>query len=323
MSQPSFSVTTTAEEVAKVFANEIRGKNILITGTSINGIGFETARVMAKYANLVVITGHNSQRLKLAEDAIKSEFPSSNIRPLNLDLSSLAAVRKAAAEVNAYPEPLHIVIHNAAATIGRFKLTSENLENQAATNHFGPFLLTKLIAPKILASCTEQYTPRVVFVSALGHKFCDGVNFETLEKPDPARHEIMDAYFQTKCANILTAIELSKRSKGQINSYSLHPGVILTNNMVKEDIIPEVQKIGLLGPDGQPSTEKYPWKTIPEGAATTMVAAFDPALDDKPGSYLSDCVVANEVIAPHSSDPANSERLWSLSEKIIGETFEF
>ncbi|KAJ6468633.1 hypothetical protein C8R47DRAFT_803345 [Mycena vitilis] len=169
MSQPSFSATTTAEEVATAFANEIRGKNILITGTSINGIGFETARVVAKYANLVVITGHNGERLKLAEDTIKSECPSANIRPLILDLSSLAAVHKAAGEVNAYPEPLHIVVHNAAAPIGPFKLTTDNLENQAATNHFGPFLLTKLLAPKILAARTAQYTPRVVFVSALGH----------------------------------------------------------------------------------------------------------------------------------------------------------
>jgi NAD(P)-dependent dehydrogenase (short-subunit alcohol dehydrogenase family) len=100
---------------------------VLITGTSLNGIGFETARVLAKHANLVIITGHNSDRLKLssnlrfngihevvnarlklAEETIKKELPSANIRPLILDLSSLSSVRKAAAEVNALPEPLHV-----------------------------------------------------------------------------------------------------------------------------------------------------------------------------------------------------------------------
>ncbi|KAJ6584413.1 hypothetical protein B0H19DRAFT_1104943 [Mycena capillaripes] len=325
MSQPTFSSTTTAEEVATVFAGEIRGKNILITGTSLNGIGFETARVLAKYANLVVITGHKSDRLKLAEDAIKKELPSANVRPLILDLSSLAAIRKAAVEVNAYPEPLHVVIHNAAATIGPFKLTVDNLESQMATNHIGPFLFTKLLASKILAARTGHYTPRVIFVSALGHTFCTGLNFDTLQRPNPESYQRMDAYFQTKVANILSGIELSKRSKGQINAYSLHPGVIYTNNMqkLKEETDPELQKIGLFDAEGQPSSEKYPWKTLPQGAATTVVAALDPSLDDKPGAYLSDCIVANQDVAAHSSDPANAEKLWNLTEMIIGETFVF
>ncbi|KAJ6584412.1 hypothetical protein B0H19DRAFT_1104940 [Mycena capillaripes] len=324
MSQPTFSSTTTAEEVATAFAGELRGKNILITGTSLNGIGFETARVLAKHANLVVITGHNSDRLKLAEDAIKKELPSANIRPLILDLSSLAAVRKAAAEVNAYPEPLHVIIHNAAATIGPFKLTVDNLERQMATNHIGPFLLTKLLTPKILAACTAHYTPRVIFVSALGHTFCTGLNFDTLKRPNPENYEPLDAYFQTKVANVLSGIELSKRSKGQINAYSLHPGVIYTGIMQKEETVPELQKRGLLNAEGLPNfSEKYPWKTLPQGAATTMVAALDPSLNGKPGAYLSDCIVANQDVAAHSSDPVNAEKLWNVTEMIIGETFLF
>ncbi|KAJ6584456.1 hypothetical protein B0H19DRAFT_1249422 [Mycena capillaripes] len=327
MSRPVFSFNTTAEEVTTAFADEVRGKNVLITGTSLNGIGFETARVLAKHASLVIITGHNSDRLKLAEDAIKKEFPSANIRPLILDLSSLAAVRKAATEVNSYPEPLHIIIHNAAAAISEFKLTVDNLESQVATDHIGPFLLTKLLAPKILAARTEHYTPRVVFVSSLGHGIGTGVNFRTLGNPDPEIYQPMDAYCQAKSANVLSAIELSKRSKGHINAYSLHPGArpsaIYTNIMQTETAIRELQKTGALGEDGLPIEDKYAYKTIPQGAATTLVAALDPALNDTPGAYLSDCVVANELIAPPSSDPANAERLWTLTEEIIGETFAF
>ncbi|KAF7365620.1 Short-chain dehydrogenase/reductase family protein [Mycena venus] len=323
MSQPTFSFTTTAQEVATVFAKEIQGKNVLITGTSVNGIGFETARVLAKHANLIIITGHNSERLKIAEDTIKREIPSANIRPLILDLSSLAAVRKAAAEVNAFPEPLHVLIHNAAATIGPFKLTADNLENQAATNHIGPFLLTKLLSAKLLAARTAHCTPRVVFVSAKGHIFCNGVNLTTLERPDPGSHESMDAYFQTKVANILTGIELSKRSKGQINAYSLHPGIILTNIMHKGDVVAGLKKLEIMDEDGRPSDKKYPWKTIPQGAATTVAAAFDPSLNDKPGAYLDDCVEANDTISPHASDSGNAERLWSLTERLIGESFTF
>jgi NAD(P)-dependent dehydrogenase (short-subunit alcohol dehydrogenase family) len=179
--------------------------------------------------------------LKLSEEAIEKEVPSANIRRLIFDLSSLAAVRKAAAEVNAYAEPLHVglglsagypvaqvfpqvLINNAAAAYGPFKLTVDNLEAQMATGHVGPFLFTKLLAPKLLASATASYTPRVVFVSGMSHAMGTGVNFSTIKNPDPETYQIMEVYGQTKSANILTAIELSKRSKGKINAYSLHPG---------------------------------------------------------------------------------------------------
>ncbi|KAJ7359718.1 hypothetical protein DFH08DRAFT_846810 [Mycena albidolilacea] len=320
---PAFSFTTTADEVATAFAQEIKGKNVLITGTSLNGIGFETARVIAKHANLVIITGYNDERLKLSEAAIKKDVPGAHIRRLTLDLSSLAGVRKAAAEVNAYSEPIHVLIHNAAAAIGPFKLTIDGLESQIATDHVGPFLLTKLLAKKLLASATASYTPRVVFVASGAHAFGPGVNFETIEHPNPEKHTPEGAYFEAKSANILTAIELSKRSKGTLNAYSLHPGVIFTNINQKEEAIPGIQALGILGPDGLPNEEKFQWKTIPQGAATTVSAAFDPRISDKPGSYLDDSRIANESVVAHSSDPTNSERLWTLTEKIIGEKFVF
>ncbi|KAK6996793.1 short-chain dehydrogenase/reductase family protein [Favolaschia claudopus] len=321
MSQPKFSFETTADEVASAFADLIRGKNVLITGTSLNGIGYDTARAIAKYANLVIITGYNSERLKLTEDSIKREIPSANIRPLTLDLSSLAAVRKAAAEVNSWAEPLHVLVHNAAAAIGPFKLTIDNLETQVATDHIAPFLFTKLLVPKLLAARSEGYTPRVVFVSSIGHGLGTGVNFETLGNPDARLYQPMDAYYQSKAANVLTAIELSRRAKGQINSYSLHPGAIYTNITQKGDGPTELHKIGFLDADGRPSSD-VPFKTLAQGAATTVVAAFDPGLDKIPGAYLNDCVPANELVAPHCSDPVNAEKLWTLTEKILGESFD-
>ncbi|KAJ6487646.1 hypothetical protein C8R45DRAFT_253807 [Mycena sanguinolenta] len=320
---PAFSFITTADEVATAFAQEIEGKNVLLTGSSLNGIGFETARVIAKHANLVIITGYNDERLKLSEDGIKKDIPSANIRRLTLDLSSLAGVRKAAAEVNAYSEPIHVLIHNAAAAVGPFKLTVDGLESQIATDHIGPFLFTKLLAPKVLAATTPSYTPRVVFVSSGAHAFGPGVDLSAITHPNSETYTSQVAYFAAKSANILTAIELSKRSKGAINAYSLHPGVIFTNLGQKEESLPAMQAMGILGPDGLPNTEKFEWKTIAQGAATTVAAAFDPRISDQPGSYLNDSQIANEAVAAHSSDPTNAERLWTLTEKIIGEKFIF
>ncbi|KAF8194449.1 hypothetical protein K438DRAFT_1588204 [Mycena galopus ATCC 62051] len=170
MAFPSFGPSTTTDEVAAAFCTQIQGKNILMTGTSLNSLGFETARAIARYANLVVIAGYNAERLHLSEAAIKREFPSANIRCLDLDLSSLAAVRRAADEVNAYPESIHILIHNAAATVGRFKLTPDNLESQIATDLIGPFLFSKLVAPKMQAAKTAAYTPRVVSLTSIFHE---------------------------------------------------------------------------------------------------------------------------------------------------------
>ncbi|KAJ7637880.1 NAD-P-binding protein [Mycena polygramma] len=322
---PTFSFSTSAEEVAAAFTDEARGKNVLVTGTSLDGIGFETARVLAKHANLVIITGHNPSRLKLAEKAIKKDVPTANIRPLILDLSSLTTVRKAAAEVNTYPEPLHILIHNAAAPIAPFKLTVDNLENQMATDHIGPFLLTKLLAPKLIATRTAHFTPRVVFVSSIGHGLGSvdtGVNFNTLGRPDPALYQAMEMYCEAKAANVLSAVELSKRAKGHINAYSLHPGPIYTKIVQTKEAIAALHEWDVLTLDGQP-LDGFKFKTVAQGAATTLVAALDPALNETPGAYLSDCVVANELIAPHSSDPANAGKLWAMTERIIGEPFVF
>ncbi|KAJ7141848.1 hypothetical protein C8R43DRAFT_1016586 [Mycena crocata] len=322
MSLPTFTLNTTGEEVADAFAEQIQGKNVLITGTSLNGIGFETARVIAKHAKLVVITGYNLERLKLSEEAIKREIPTANIRTLVLDLTSLAAVRIAAAEVNAYQEPLHVLINNAAAGSGPFRLTEDKFEMQMGAGHIGPFLLTNLLVPKLLASGAATYIPRVVFVSSAAHAWCSGVDFEQLEHPLPEKYVNFSTYQQVKCANILTAIELSKRAKDKMNVYSLHPGAILTNMNQTEDGQAEMKAAGILDADGRP-TDKFSWKTIPQGAATTVAAAFDTRLEDKSGAFLWDSVEANAKIAPHSSDPANAEKLWSITERLVGEKFTF
>ncbi|KAF7317314.1 Short-chain dehydrogenase/reductase family protein [Mycena chlorophos] len=306
---PTFTFESTADEVATALADNIKGKNVLITGTSLNGIGFEAARVIAN--------------LKLSEAAIKQENPSANIRRLTLDLSSLAAVRKAAAEVNTYPEPhIDVLIHNAAAAVGPFKLTTDGFEGQMATSFIGPFLLTKLIAPKLLAAATKA-TPRVVYLSSMAHAFRPGVTLELLKKPDAGAYNAVTAYAEAKAAAILTAAEISRRSKGKILGFSLHPGVIHTNINQAPDAIPVMQSVGILTPEGKPNTKDFNWKTIEQGAATTIAAAFDPRIENTPGAYLDDSNVATDKVVAHSLDPAAASALWTATEELVGEKFEF
>ncbi|KAJ7342790.1 NAD-P-binding protein [Mycena albidolilacea] len=324
MPLPTFSFSTTAEDVAAAFAEQIRGKNVLITGTSINGIGFEAARVLAKYANLVIIAGYNSERLKLSEEAIKKEVPGANIRQLVLDLSSLAAVRKAGAEVNQYSEPLHVLIHNAAAPVVKYNLTVDGFESQMAAAHIGPFLLTKLLAPKLLAARSESYTPRVITVSSELHSFGSLLDLDAVARPDPAKYATPgEWYIQAKSANILFASELARRAQGKIHAYSLHPGSIFTNILQKEETKKDMIAIGTLTADGLPNEERWPWKTLGQGAATTLVAAVDTRLNATPNAFLWDCVEANDKVAPHCADPETAAKLWTITEELVGEKFTF
>ncbi|KAJ7069265.1 hypothetical protein C8F01DRAFT_960582, partial [Mycena amicta] len=200
---------------------------VLVTGTSLNGIGFDTARSIAKYAGLVIITGYNAERLQLSAEAILKDVPTANIRTLVLDLSSLAAVRKAAQEVNAYSEPLHVLIHNAADSSGIYCITADDIERQMAVAHVSPFLLTKLLLPKLFASTTTSWLPRVVLVSSEAQALGPGIDFSTLRKPaaGSAQETNMFArYHEVKSANVLLALGLAKRGERKLRAYSLHPG---------------------------------------------------------------------------------------------------
>ncbi|KAJ7164162.1 hypothetical protein C8R46DRAFT_1278201 [Mycena filopes] len=331
MSLPTFGASTTCDDVVDALSSEIAGKNgdffaVLVTGTSRNGLGFDTARAIAKHAGLVIITGYNAERLQLSADALRKAVPTGNIRTLVLDLSSLAAVRKAAAEVNAYTEPLHVLIHNAADTSGAWSITVDDFESQMAVDHISPFLFTKLLAPKLLASASPSWLPRIVYVSSEAQALGPGIELSvsTLRHPPPGSVQVTNywlRYHEAKSAGVLTALALAKRGAGKLRAYSLHPGVIFTNVHTKEAIVPQLQAIGNLKEDGQPNPDSAPWKTIPQGAATTVVAAFDPRLNDKSGSFLWDCVVDNDKRLAYNGDPANAEKLWKLTEEIIGEEF--
>nr|GAT47766.1 short-chain dehydrogenase/reductase family protein [Mycena chlorophos] len=317
MSFPTFTARSTADEVAAAFAEQISGKTVLITGTSVTGLGFSSARAMAKYAGLLIITGRRPHKIQEAVDAIKAEYPSANVRPLTLDLGSFASVRKAAAEINAYPEPLHVLIHNAAAEMGPFVLSEDKLESQFASDHVGPFLFTKLLAPKLLAS-----SARVVVVSSGAH--AQGtIDWATLAAPDASTYHPLAGYAQAKLANVLFAKALTARSGGRIQAFSLHPGAIDTSSAAGGETFKTLQAVGIFTPEGKPNMEMVQWKTLAEGGATTIAAAFDPRIEGKGGAYLEDSAIMEQGINPAALDPANADKLWTVTEEIVGEKFTF
>ncbi|KAF7313063.1 Short-chain dehydrogenase/reductase family protein [Mycena kentingensis (nom. inval.)] len=240
---PAFSFSTTSDEVVAALSKEISGKTVLVTGTSLNGIGYDTARAIAKYASLVIVTGYNPERLKLSATSLRAENPDgAEIRPLILDLCSLASVRDAAAVVNAYSEPLHVLVNNAADGSGLLRVTEDGFDAQMSTDYLGPWLFTKLLLPKLLAAGTSDWLPRVVCLSSGAHTYTPGIDLAHLRRPVEGT-TFLERYGETKAANVLFALELARRGAGKVLAYSLHPGIIFTNMHTKEALLPAMKAI--------------------------------------------------------------------------------
>lgn len=332
-----FGAKTTASEAAAAFRDQIRDKTgtvadgaqltlVLITGPSQGGIGYETALAIARQTPaLLLLAGRDIVRLGAAAAGIRSEVPDARLRLIELDLSSFASVRAAAKEVKQRIDRLDVLINNAGIMMTPHQLTMDGHESQFATNHLGPWLFTNLLRPILSLSASG----RVVFVSSVGHRtspvFFDDPNFHS--RP----YSNFLSYAQSKTACVLDALGFTTQG---VQAVALHPGGIRTNlgrYLSKEDM---KGMIGRFFNDDGSMREDSGWnfKTLEEGASTTIVAAFDPKLEG--GEYLDNCQVAPVVgaatdmeelmkggVAEHAIDKESAERLWTLTGKMIGETF--
>jgi len=305
---PEFTEDSSASEVAAVFSTNIAKKVILITGCSPNGLGATAAEVIARHnPGLIILAGRTRSLIEETEKTILAKSPDAKTRILIFDLASLKSVREAAAEVNKYEESIDIVINNAAIMANPFEKTVDGFESQFATNHLGPFLFTNLITGKL----TTSSGGRIINISSEGYKI-SGVRFE-----DPnfeTGYDRWQSYGQSKTANILFAEALAERlgPKG-IFSYSVHVGGgIMTN----------------LGKHMQPvDYENLSWVKIithDQGAASYIAGAFDPRLEASNGSYLAFCKpVSTKEMTEWAYGKEKADRLWALSEKLVGETFDY
>lgn len=316
-----FGFETTSDEAAAALAGQIRGKTILVTGATPGGIGFETARALAKHQpKLVIVAGRREEVLNDAIRKIKEDTPDANLRPLIIDLASFESVKAAAKQVNQYEEPIDVLINNAAIMAPPYHVTKEGFEAQFGTNHLGPFLFTALIFNRVLASSTRE--PRIINVASRGHILCP-ILFDDYGFSDGKKYNKWHAYGQSKTANMLFSKELAKRYKDKgLVSFSLHPGVIATN-LSRDVHESQEEKLGRTTYDGilYYSVNSTKQKTVSQGASTTIVAAFDPSLKPYSGSYLQDCRIDNESPRDYALDEANAEKLWALSENLVETNF--
>jgi NAD(P)-dependent dehydrogenase (short-subunit alcohol dehydrogenase family) len=311
-----FGAASTTEDVLSGF--DLRGKRILVTGVSA-GIGVETARSLATHGAQVVGAARDLDKAKAALDG--------SVAVVALDLASLKSVRACADELLAKGEPFDVVIANAGVMATPFGHTADGFETQFGTNHLGHFVLVNRIAPLMRAGS------RLINLSSSGHRFAN----VDLQDPNFERtpYEPFVAYGRSKTANILFAVAFDHRHRGRgIRAAAVHPGAIMTElgrHMEQSQLQAMVDNMNKqLAAEGK---GPFQWKTIPQGAATSVWAGLVAPADEIGGRYCENChvgkIVADDVtISPVSEgvrgyalDPAAAEALWKKSEELVGESF--
>jgi NAD(P)-dependent dehydrogenase (short-subunit alcohol dehydrogenase family) len=312
-----FGHDTTTGEVLE--GMDLAGKLALVTGGTA-GLGVETARALAAHGAAVVITARNMSRGEQVVRDIREATGNDAVEVMELELGSLASVRRFAENFLTHHDSLNLLINNAGVMACPYMETEDGFELQFGTNHLGHFLMTNLLAPALVNGAPS----RVVALSSRGHHMSP-VDFEDIGFVNRG-YEKWTAYGQSKTANILFAVELDRRlsAKG-VRAFAVHPGVIETElgrHMGEEDRAMLQARAEDMG--------GWTMKSIPAGAATSVYAATAPELEGRGALYLEDCHVAetddesaSEGVRSYALDRAAAERLWKVSEELVGQSFTF
>jgi NAD(P)-dependent dehydrogenase (short-subunit alcohol dehydrogenase family) len=312
-----FGAQSTADDVLE--GVDLGGKRILVTGVSA-GLGAETARALTAHGACVVGAARDLGKAQAATEAARAEAANGGgLELVELDLASLASVRACADRLVAAGEVFDVVIANAGVMATPFGKTADGFETQFGTNHLGHFVLVNRIADLLKPGS------RLVNLSSAGHRFAN----VDLEDPNFDRTPYAEfvAYGRSKTANILFAVEFDRRHNARgVRATAVHPGVIATE--LGRHMTPEV-RAQIIPPTSDAAEPPIPWKTIPQGAATSVWSGLVAAADEVGGRYCEDCHVAEVVdlgavrggVRPYALDPDTARALWAKSEAMVGETF--
>jgi NAD(P)-dependent dehydrogenase (short-subunit alcohol dehydrogenase family) len=226
MATPYHRHNSTATGIAADLSSSIKGKVVLTTGVSPNGLGAHFVETIAKHhPRLLILAGRSIEKVRATADKIAADPAAAGVetRILILDLASQQQIHDAAKEVLSWKDvdAIDVIVNSAGIMGGPHQTTVEGIENQFGSNHIGHFLFTNLIMSRILAA----KNPRVVNISSNGN-WLGPVRFSDYNFQDGKVYDMWEAYGQSKSANVLFSKGLAKRLGGKgLKSYSLHPGV--------------------------------------------------------------------------------------------------
>ena len=299
--------STAADVIAGV---DLTGKTAIVTGAS-SGIGVETARALAAAGASVTIAVRDTATGDRVAAEIRDSTGNANVTVSALDLSDLSTV---ATFARTWSGPLHILVNNAGVmAVPELTLSPAGHEIQFATNHLGHFAL----AVGLHDALAVAERSRVVSVSSGGHQrspvVFDDIDYAFRD------YEPFGAYGQSKTANVLFAVELTRRwADDGITANALMPGAIFTQ--LGRHVDAEIAAAAMKRQDNV--------KTVEQGAATSVLLAASPLLEGTGGRYFEDCNEAHVVerrgapgsggVAAYALDPDNARRLWDVSLRMIG-----
>jgi NAD(P)-dependent dehydrogenase (short-subunit alcohol dehydrogenase family) len=317
--QTPFGFDSTAAEVIEGI--DLRGRRAIVTGAS-SGIGVETARALASAGAAVTLAVRNTDVGERTASAIGDATGNHAVDVRPLDLADPAAV---AAFTSAWDDPLHILVNNAGVmALPTLELTPDGSELQFATNHLGHFALALGLHDALAAAGNA----RIVSLSSRGHLrspvVFDDINFSS--RP----YDPWLAYGQSKTANVLFAVGATNHwAADGITANAVHPGGIMETNLARHMDPDQVAQLRATAATTGTTTQTINgapirFKTIDQGAATTVLVATSPQLEGIGGRYFEDCNQAETVpaqnagaapsgVAPYALDPDAAERLWALS----------
>jgi NAD(P)-dependent dehydrogenase (short-subunit alcohol dehydrogenase family) len=297
---------------------DLSGRTVVVTGGN-SGIGFEAALGFARKGGEVVLACRDLAKARAASAAIRGAEPRAVVEPMQLDLASIASVRRFAADFTDRRATLDVLCNNAGVMAVPRHTTADGFEMQLGTNHLGHFALTGLLLDRLLAAPRA----RIVTVSSNAHKL-GRIRFDDLH----GRHgyKKWDAYGQSKLANLLFSYELQRRLAGagaRAISVACHPGYAATNlqltgpRMARSAVMERVWKLA----------NRLFSQSAARGALPTLYAATSP--DVAGGDYVGpDRFFENlghprkAQSSPRSHDHATAARLWEVSAELTGVRYE-
>ncbi|MDQ0593776.1 NAD(P)-dependent dehydrogenase (short-subunit alcohol dehydrogenase family) [Chryseobacterium ginsenosidimutans] len=319
-----FNAQSTAQDVIKEI--DLSGKIAIVTG-GYAGIGLETTKTLAKAGATVIVPARDLEKAKKNLEGIE------NIEIEKLDLIDPKSIDAFAEKFISSGRKLDLLINNAGIMWVPLRRDSRGIESQLATNYLGQFHLTA----KLWESLKRADGARIINVSSYGHQMSpfdfEDPNFENRE------YQTLLGYGQSKTASNLFAVALDEKAKAfNVRAYSLHPGSVFGTDLGREEPIDLFIQMGTHNENGKIKPEvEAKLKTIPQGAATTVWCATSPLLENIGGIYCENCDIAEidngqiehryddpstiRGVQPYSIDHENAERLWKLSEEMIGIKF--
>ncbi len=305
-----FNATTTAAEVAR--RANLRGRRAIVTGAA-SGIGIETARALAMTGADVTLAVRNVAAGERVAEDIARTTGNHELHVAQLDLADRESIARFS---DNWWGPLHVLVNNAGVMATPELHTYDGHELQFATNHLGHFAL----ALGLQEALAVDGNARIVSVSSSAHARSPVV-FDDIDYAE-REYDPVTAYGQSKTANVLFAVEANRRwARDGITANALMPGVIETN--LQRHIDPTLWQ-GMK--EAEQSGAMEPFKTVEQGAATSVLLATSPKLEGIGGRYFEDCNEAEIVpadfagrlgVREYALDPANAERLWEVSLEML------